>query len=280
MAAHPGGARRSLCLALFMGLVLGSRTWPAGASPAMVLDDAQVVGVGQVEIVVAGALLERGPTLSYEAPLVDISVGLMKELDFTLVGSPTHRVDDDEGLPVQGNLNLGMKWQFLRRSNFIASAHPAIDIDVRDSDNLVVHFPVQLEYNEGRFFWGLDTDYAVVTNSYNEWLVGTWVGWSINKSLLLLGEVWALPAGEPESVDFGFDVGFEWLTPLGVTVLTSVGTDFAAFGAERIKWRGFLGFLWTFNAWGPVKIKVRPNRPRTGDAKRMSVFDDGLPARP
>lgn len=246
----------------------------------MVLDDAQVVGAGQIEIIVAGALLERGSTLSYEAPLVDISVGLMKELDFTLVGAPTHQVDDDESLPIQGNLSLGMKWQFLRGSKFLASAHPAIDIDVRNSDNLVVHFPAQLEYNEGRFFWGLDADYAVVTNSSNQWLVGTWAGWSIKKSLLLLAEVWALPASEPESVDFGFDLGIEWLSPLGVTVLASVGSDFAAFGAERLKWRGFLGFLWTFNAWGPAKMKVRPNRPRTGDAKRMSVFDEGLPVKP
>ncbi len=246
----------------------------------MVLDDSHTVGAGQTEIVVAGALLERGSTLSYEAPVLDITLGLVDGLDFTFIGSPTHGDDDSESLPTQGNLGLGLKWQFLQRSNFSASVHPAVDINVRDSDKLVIHFPAQLEYHHGRLLWGIDADYAVVTDSANEWRVGTWAGWSLKESLLLLGEVWALTANEPDSVDFGFNLGVEWLTPLGVTFLASAGTDFAAFGAKRIKWRGFLGFLWTFNLWGPTETKVRPNRPRRSEEKSPDALWNGLRANP
>jgi hypothetical protein len=228
----------------------------------MTLDDSDTVGAGQIEIVVAAAAFERGTTLSYEAPVLDISLGLVDRLDLTLVGSPTHGEEDSESLPTQGNISLGLKWQYLRRPSFRLSVHPAIDINVRDTDNLVIHFPAQFEYRQGRLLWGIDADYAVVTDSPNQWRAGTWVGWSLMKSLLLLGEVGALTANEPDSVDFGFGLGAEWLTPLGVTVLASAGTDFAAFGAERIKWRGFFGLLWTSKLWQATAASVRPNRPR------------------
>lgn len=265
-------------LSLWLLLALSSGPAPAEASAALILDDSETVGRGQVEIVVASAVLERGATLSYEAPLLDITLGLTDGLDFGLIASPTHGVNDSESLPTQGNIGLGLKWQFLKRPNFSASVNPAVDINVRDSSNLVVHFPAQLQYQRGRLLWGVAADYALVMDSSNAWLVGTWAGWSLKKSLLLLGEVWALTANEPDGVDFGFNLGVEWLSPLGVTVLASAGTDFAAFGAERIKWRGFLGFLWRFKLWGPTKTKVRINRPRRVDANRPEALWAGLRA--
>ncbi|MEE3326714.1 MAG: hypothetical protein VX252_05240 [Myxococcota bacterium] len=253
-------ALRAAILVSAWGLWVGLH--PAAASPALILDDPDTVGRGRLEVIVAGAFLERGSTVSYEAPVVDVSLGLLDGFDFTFIGAPLHRVDDLETLPTQGNLGLGFKWRFYSREQLALSMHPAIDINVNDSSNLGVHFPFQIVYRNGRFLLGADMDYAVVTDAKNQWLAGTWAGWSLGKPLLLIGEVWALPAGEPDSVDLGFNLGLEWLTPLGLTILVSAGSDFAAFDTERIRWRGYFGLLWTFDLWGGPKPLIRPNRPR------------------
>lgn len=223
---------------------------PASAGPPLLSDDPHTVGPGVLQVILAASAFQLQDITALQAPVIDLTLGLVDGLDLILTAGPTHNLGDDVDIDLDGNLLGAVKWQFLDRDRWNASFTPGFGVDLVSGGQPVFLFPVQLEYTSERLAIGTDAGYAVVTGAPDQWLANLYATAGPWRNVTLMGELWtiALPSG---AIELGMNAGVDWEIPFGLHVLAAGGTGVWASRGERTSWTAFLGIQRDFTLWKP-----------------------------
>jgi len=221
----------------------------ARAGPPLISDDPHTIGPGRVEWITATQSAGQPTVDVIEAPLIDVTVGLLRGLDFVVTGAPAFIIESQDDGRTQGNISAGFKWQPVDTPAWAVSLTPVAGVNVLSGDNPFFTLPLQVEYAFGRAAIGVDGVYSFVHADRNTWQVSTYGTWQATPSLLLLAELWALDAPAVGARDFGAGAGIEWNFLDGLSLLAMAGTGITSRESERVEWVGYLGVLWAFGLW-------------------------------
>lgn len=201
----------------------------------------------------------------FEAPVVDLTVGLLVGLDFVVVGTPTFVVEAGEETHTEGNFNAGVKWRPVVTDHWAAAITPVLGLNVLSSENVFFYLPAQVEYRFGRGAVGVDVGYEFVRNARDIWTTAVYATWRATPSLLVLAEVWGMSRPGVDG-EYGGGVGIDWTFRPGLAVLAMAGTGFGSREGPRVEWVGYLGVRWAFALWQPS-----PGDPRRALARTLSA---------
>ncbi len=234
-------------------LVLLAAAASAQAGPPLSTDDPGILDPLQLEVIVATTVTSTDAGDYYQAPVLDVSLGLVEDrLQASLV-YPYEKTDPANGDSETGfgNLEFGMKWRFLRNDRFEMAFAPYYTFGVRpstarkgigDSADAAV-FPVNFHYRvNDAWRLGGELRYASIEERSDEWAYGVSLGHAVNDCCELLFEL----AG---AADTGFDndyidarVGFDAAISQTFHVLASVATGLTEpDGENALDYDVFLG---------------------------------------
>jgi hypothetical protein len=206
----------------------------ASAGPPLLSDDPHTIGAGSMETIVALEALGRSPAAAIGAPLLDWTLGLSRDVDATVVGSPVIERHRGGSWRTSSFLEVGVKWQPLRTPGWNASFSPAFELLTAARSSSAVALPVQLEAQRGPALAGVDVGYIAVSRGADRWRAGAYAGFELARDLTALAEVWSTGTPASNTSDVALGLGFDWRTPLGFHVLASAGTGLASRGAPRL----------------------------------------------
>jgi len=238
---------------LFAALALLHAFSPASAGPPLSIDDPGILDPRQLEVITATTVTSTDSGEYYQAPLLDISLGVIQDYVQVAVVYPyVHVAPDDGGSEWDfGNLEVGVKWRFLNGDRLQMAFAPTYAFGVTrsaaikgvgdDTDVLVI--PVNAEYQINST-WRLNGQalYASVKNGNNKWGYGASAAYALNGRWEFLFEL----SGASDS---GFDtdflearVGFDAALTESVHLLFSVATGLSEpSGEDELDYDVFLG---------------------------------------
>jgi hypothetical protein len=223
------------------------------AGPPLSIDDPGVLDAWHWEIIGATTLTSSSGGDYWQAPLLDISLGVLQ--DYVQVGFvyPYAHADSGNGGTQSdfGNAEFGVKWRFFKNERlqmafapyhaFGVSSRTAASGIGNESDATVL--PINAEYRlDDRWTLNGEVRYVGVDSASNEWGYGAAVAFAPNDRWTLLAEV----AG---ASDTGFDnnflelrVGFDAALNDSFHVLVSIASGIKEpSGAGELDYDIFLG---------------------------------------
>ena len=226
---------------------------PVLAGPPLSIDDPGVLDAWHWEIIGATTLTSGSGGDYWQAPVLDISLGVIE--DFVQVGFvyPYAHADSGNGETQSdfGNAEFGVKWRFLNRERIQMAFAPyhAFGVPARTAskgiggDNDATVLPINAEYRvNDRWSLNGEVRYLSVDNLSNEWGYGAAVAFTPNDRWTLLAEV----AGASDT-DFRDDflelrVGFDAALNDSLHLLFSIATGIKEpSGAGKLDYDIFLG---------------------------------------
>ena len=215
------------------------------AGPPLISDDAQALGgAGLAELIVAASGLRQASFRQVDGPVVDMTVGLNRQLDATLVASVS-RLRDAGANDNAALLCPGVKWQFVGGGAFNVSASPALMLDVNDSSTAAALLPLQAEWVDGPLTLGVDAGHIQTRRGPNQWQAGSYAVWAASEAVVLLGELWAVSA-QPDDADHGWTLGADLGLPTGQRLLVGYGQGFDSGERSEVDHYGYLGVMTVF----------------------------------
>ena len=164
----------------------------AEAGPPLISEDPNTLGSGRAEVILAGVASGTSEGTAAQAPQLDFTIGLLRNLDFELVLGASHT--DPEGGPrdTSGVVMAVFKWQPIMGPSLNASFTPSFGIDVLSAREFVITIPIQVEYTFERFAIGTDFGYGVVPNDTDQWHANLYARYAARPDLELLTEFWSM----------------------------------------------------------------------------------------
>lgn len=249
---RPGTYRLLLAMACFC---VGSKSL---AGPPLLIGDPGILEPGQWEVITAITAASIGEGHYYEAPLLDLSLGLVPE---RLQISATYRYAhaDPEGNSSNwdfGNLEIGATWRFWQNDTVQLAFAPGYSFGVTrktaeqgigDSGD-VAALPLVAEYqiNDG---WRLNTavGYELVEEAGDVWAYGLALAHNHSERLELLLEL--IGAANTDLEDDNLDVraGFDYAVTTDFHLLFSVATGLREPSRDdKLDYDVFLGMQFLF----------------------------------
>lgn len=170
------------------------------AGPPLETEDPEILDQWQWEIITATTLTSTDAVDTWQAPLLDLSLGLIQDYVQVFAAYPYVHVDPDEGDSEWdfGNLETGVKWRFVNTERlqlaaeflytFGVSRKTALQGIGDDEDVAAFLVPVQYQVNDK---WRVNTSagYASVDDAKDEWFYGAAVAYGLNDRWELLFEL-------------------------------------------------------------------------------------------
>jgi hypothetical protein len=226
---------------------------PVLAGPPLSIDDPGVLDAWHWEIIGAMTLTSGSDGDYWQAPVLDISLGVIE--DYVQVGFvyPYAHADSGNGKTQSdfGNAEFGVKWRFLKRERIQMAFAPyhSFGVSTRTAskgiggDNDATVLPINAEYRVNDL-WSLNGEvrYVSIDNLSNEWGYGAAVAYAPNNRWTLLAEV----AGASDT-DFKDDLlelraGFDAALNDSLHLLFSIATGIKEpSGAGKLDYDIFLG---------------------------------------
>lgn len=226
---------------------------PVLAGPPLSIDDPGVLDPGRWEIIGATTLTSGSEGDYWQAPLLDVSLGVIEDqVQIGLVFPYAHADSGNESSQSDfGNAEIGAKWRFFKRERLQMAFAPyhAFGVSTRaankgignDSDATVL--PINAEYRvNDRLSLNGEIRYVSVDKQENAWGYGAAMAFTANDRWTLLFEV----AGESDR-DFDDEfielrAGFDATLTGSVHLLFSVATGIQEpRGAGELDYDLFLG---------------------------------------
>lgn len=223
------------------------------AGPPLSIDDPGVLEPGRWEIIGATTLTSGSDGDYWQAPLLDVSLGVIEDhIQVGLVYPYAHADAGDERLRSDfGNAEIGVKWRFFKRERLQMAFAPyhAFGVSSRAAgkgigvENDATVLPINAEYRiNDRLSLNGEIRYVNVDKQENAWAYGAAMAFTANDRWTLLFEI----AGES---DTGFDdefielrAGFDATLTDSVHLLFSVATGIQEpRGAGKLDYDLFLG---------------------------------------
>jgi hypothetical protein len=172
----------------------------AAAGPPLSIEDPGVLDAGQWEIITATTATSTDSGDVYQAPLLDVSLGVVQDYVQVFVAYPYVYSDPDEGNSEWdfGNLQAGVKWRFVNTDRLQVAFAPLYAFGVTRStaeqgigeDSDVAEFPLVAEY-QLTDAWRVNASagYASVDDGGDEWVYAGAVAYGVSDRLELLFEL-------------------------------------------------------------------------------------------
>lgn len=226
---------------------------PVLAGPPLSIDDPGVLDQWHWEIIGATTMTSSSAGDYWQAPLLDISLGVIQ--DYVQVGFVYPYAHADSGNESSqsdfGNAELGAKWRFIKNNRLQMAFAPyhAFGVSSRTAakgiggDNDATVLPINAEYRvDDRWALNGEIRYVSVDNASNEWGYGAAVAYAPNDRWTLLAEV----AGASDT-DFNDDflelrAGFDTTLTDSLHLLFSIATGLKEpSDADKLDYDVFLG---------------------------------------
>ena len=220
----------------------------AQGGPPLETDDPGTPGGGHVELNLSVGSEGDDAGTSYDAPRVDINVGvgaraqLKAEVPWrvaTTRGEPTHT-----GI---GSAGVGIKWRFADRKGFAASTYPQVTLGGSDraraeglADRETVFLPVELAWYPGPVSIDAEIGYQLGGGS-PEMVFGLAVSRLAGRALELLGECHAGGATDLGDLGVQCGAGFRWELRQSLSALGALGVGVGGPKANRPDQRWYTG---------------------------------------
>ncbi len=223
------------------------------AGPPLSIEDPGILEPGQWEIITATTATSTDGGDFYQAPLLDISLGVIGDYVQIAAAYPYVYADPNDGDSEWdfGNLEVGVKWRFWNTETLQVAFAPIYAFGVtRDTaekgigdDTDVAAFPLAAEYQINDA-WRVNASagYASVKDSGDEWGYGAAVAFRLNERWELLFEL----SGATDT-DFDDDIldaraGFDFAFTEDLHLLFSAATGLREpDGEEELDYDIFLG---------------------------------------
>ena len=220
------------------------------AGPPLLADDPHTIGPGKTEAILAISGLGDRDTQILSAPILDLTLGVIEGVDLTLVMSADHTFESGHEPDTDGAGSIGVKWQPVASERWNASFSPALTLTPSSiADEAVVVLPVELEYDWARFYAGVNAGYAIDSDGPDLLFGALHGGFAASDSLTLLAELWGGALGADHEEAAGFNLGFDWMTPLGPHLLAAAGPGYSWRDDGRARWYAYLGLQWDSTLW-------------------------------
>ncbi|UCG71522.1 MAG: hypothetical protein JSV45_09645 [Chromatiales bacterium] len=195
----------------------------AVAGPPLQTEDPEILDQWQWEIITATTLTSTDGGDTWQAPFLDLSLGLIQDSVQVFAAYPYVYVDPDDGDSEWdfGNLETGIKWRFINteRLQVAAGFLYAFGVTRRtaekgigdDEDVAVFLLPAQYQLNDK---WRINASagYASVDDGRDEWFYSGAVAYGLNDRWELLFELAGATDNDFEDdlldVRAGFDFAF------------------------------------------------------------------------
>jgi len=223
------------------------------AGPPLSIDDPGVLDPGRWEIIGATTLTSGSDGDYWQAPLLDVSLGVIEDhIQIGFVSPYAHADSGDESLQSDfGNAEIGVKWRFLKteRLQMALAPYHAFGVSSRTADkgvgdeNDATVVPINAEYRvNDQLSLNGEIRYVSVDKSENAWGYGAAVAFAANDRWTLLFEV----AGESDTdLDDEFmelRAGFDATLTDSLHLLFSIATGIREpNGAGELDYDVFLG---------------------------------------
>jgi hypothetical protein len=238
---------------VIVALLIFGKSSLALAGPPLSIDDPGVLDAWHWEIIGATTLTSSGDGDYWQAPVLDVSLGIIEHyVQVGFVYPYAHADSADGGTQSDfGNAEFGVKWRFFRNERLQMAFAPyhAFGVSTRTADKGIgddrdaTVLPINAEYRlDDRWTLNGEVRYVSVDNASNEWGYGAAVAYAPDDRWILLVEV----AG---ASDTGFDndflelrAGFDMTVTDSLHLLFSIATGIEApSGAGKLDYDIFLG---------------------------------------
>ena len=223
------------------------------AGPPLSIDDPGVLDAWHWEIIGATTMTSSSDGDYWQAPLLDISLGVIEDYVQEGFVYPYAHADFGNGGSQSdfGNAELGVKWRFLKRDRLQMAFAPyhAFGVSTRtaakgisnDSDATVL--PINAEYRvDDRWSLNGEVRHVSVDNASNEWGYGAAVAFAPNDRWTLLAEVAGASDTEFDNEFLELRVGFDTALKDSFHLLFSIATGIKEpSGAGELDYDVFLG---------------------------------------
>lgn len=240
---------RARCL-MRIGVVALMLPVHAAAGPPLISDDPNTIGPGAVQPIFSTVVIAEGGATVLDAPLADLTVGIVDTLDFTLITTLRNAHDTGVDPPWAANavFTPGLKWELFERERGSLAFSPAFVVNARVPKRSAVLLPLQGELavgSRGRGIVGFDVGYEPQLANVHRWFVIPYARYSATPKLDLLYELWCI--GAASSVNLGGSMGIDYgILGNDVRLLAAISTAFVSFDAPRINARAYVGVQYNF----------------------------------
>jgi hypothetical protein len=241
----------AILVRLLLGLAVALPPSAALAGPPLIADDPNTIGAGNVLPIISASVLDEGAEIVMEAPILDLTVGIVESLDFTLL-TPILSRRSPPAEPQWSTTTLfapGLKWQFFKTKRGSLCISPAFYINAGEISRSFALLPLQGELRLGRqrrAVIGFDIGYQPWLDATHGWFVAPYASHTLNPKLDVLFELWCLGLGSTART--GGSMGINAGTADGdIRALAAIGTGFVSFGAARVDVRAYLGVQYMFS---------------------------------
>jgi len=256
LSATPRDCNPALTCNLVRALLLGCAIPAAQAGPPLSIDDPGILAPGQWEIIAAATAASTDSEDAYQAPLLDVSLGLIEDSLQVSAAYPYVRVERKDGSTESefGNLSLGLKWRFWNSDGLQLAFAPgyAFGVTRTNAENGIGHggdvalLPVSAEYqiNERWRFNG-ELGYARVEDSTDELTYGAALGYTLNKRWDLLVEIAGASHTDFDDDALNLRVGFDYTVTQDIHLLFSTATGLRERSADdELDYDVYIGVQW------------------------------------
>jgi hypothetical protein len=242
--------RGVLLVGALMGLAVALPPSAAFAGPPLIADDPNTIGAGRVLPIISASVFDASGELLVEAPISDLTVGVVDSLDFTF-WTPLVGQRDPAVKPQWSFTSVfapGLKWQFFRTDRGSLCLSPAFYVNAGRLKRSFALLPLQGEIKVGEHrngVIGFDLGYEGAIRGTHRWFIAPYASYMVSPKLDVLFEMWCLGSGPTARTggSVGINAGTE---SHAIRLLAALGTGFISFGAARVDVRAYLGVQYMF----------------------------------
>lgn len=243
---------RSYAAALLSTCTISFR--PAVAGPPLTTDDTGILDPGQFEVIWAASLENTPGGDTWEMPVLDVSLGVARNLQISAVAS--RLIDDpDDGTRRSdfGNAQIGFKWRFLDSERLSAAVAPLFQSDIRSGavergvteDTDVIAIPFVFEYRWSEWRLNVEAGYGFAQDERDEWLYGMSAVRSLTRRTEWLMGVHGNPDRHWDDHGLAMRTGVDVVLNEHFHVLVGVGTGLEnSPDGEELDLDAYLGLQW------------------------------------
>lgn len=205
------------------------------AGPPLQTEDPEILDQWGWEIITATTVTSTDGGDTWQAPLLDLSLGVIQDYVQISATYPYVYADPDHGDSEWefGNLGTGAKWRFINTDRLQVAAALAYTFGVSrstaekgigdDTDVAELLVPVQYQLNDQ---WRVNTavGYATVDDARDEWTYGAAVAYGLNDRWELLFELTGATDNDFEDDALDIRAGFDFALTADFHLLFSAAT--------------------------------------------------------
>ncbi len=208
--ARPAGSFLLATVCVFLNAAL--------AGPPLEIDDPGILDPGQWEIITAATMTSTNAGDVYEAPVLDVSYGVAKQVQVS-AAFPYVFADPDDGSSESdfGNLEIGLKWRFVDEENLLIAVAPLYVFGVSASraqrgignETDVFGLPFLLETNFGDWRLNASLAYEAVQSDRDSLAYGAALAHPFGARTEILFEIYGAADTEFDDDVLNFHLAFD-----------------------------------------------------------------------